>query len=188
MPRHLAGKDRGGCTRGWRLRKASEPAQKGAAPRAGPALPLPSPVSVGHVGTGEMGDHDLPWPHSTPEMLLQHCPAPLLVTPSGHKELWHFGSESAAPGWNNRQRMAKGHYSSHISQAIGNMLHQGWTKLFLKLNPCSGCPRGRARDRSGVFSPPIVGAEPTSAQSTCHPYQRAGEGTDLMINSYLSRW
>lgn len=56
MPRHLAGKDRGGCTRGWRLRKASEPAQEGPSPRdkSWPcsASPQPSPVSMGHVGQG----------------------------------------------------------------------------------------------------------------------------------------
>lgn len=89
----------------------------------------------------------------------------------------------------------KGHYSSQNSQAVGNVLHQGCIKLFLQLNPgpnllsrAWGCPRGRVRDWSGVFSPPIVGAEPTSAQSTCHPYQGAGEGTDLMVSSYSSRW
>lgn len=53
MPRQLAGKERGGCTRGWRLRKASEPAQ---GVRGGPALPLPSPAlspwgTWGHGGS-----------------------------------------------------------------------------------------------------------------------------------------
>lgn len=84
MPRHLAGKDRGGCTGGWRLRKASEAAQEGPGPRdeSWPcsASPQPSPVSMGHVGTGDMGDQDIPphpRPHSTPGMSLHtalaHC-------------------------------------------------------------------------------------------------------------------
>lgn len=73
----------------------------------------------------------------------------------------------------------KGHYSSQISQAVGNMLHQGWTKLFLQLKPgpnpaeqlsrAWGCPWASNRDWNGVFLPPIVGAEPSGAQSTCHP-------------------
>lgn len=65
-------------------------------------------------------------------MPLQHCPGPLLIFPSGYKKLWHIGSESPA-GWNDVA--CKGHYSSQISQAVGNMLHQGWIKLFLQLNP-----------------------------------------------------
>lgn len=44
MPRHLAGKDRGGRTRGWRLRKGSDRDREGPGPasckgtRVGPAL------------------------------------------------------------------------------------------------------------------------------------------------------
>lgn len=140
MPWHLAGKDRGGCTRGWRLRKASEPPQEGPGPRdeSRPcsASPQPSPASMGHVGTGDTGDHNLPphpWPHSGPGMPLQHCPGPLLIFLSGHKELWHTGSKSPAPGRNDVAY--KGHYSSLIPRAVGNMLHQGWIKLFLELNP-----------------------------------------------------
>lgn len=117
--------------------------------------------------------------HSAPGMPLQHCPGPLLIFPSGHKELWHIGSQSPAPGWNNLA--CKGHYSSLTPQAVGNMLHQGWMKLFLEPNPgpspaeqqsrAWGCPRGRDRDWSGVLAP-VLGAEPTRAQSTCHHYQK----------------
>lgn len=110
-----------------------------------------------------------------------------------------MGSESPGPGWNNVA--CKGHSSSLTLQAVGNILHQGWIKLLLKLNPgpspteqqsrawgCPGCPRGRDRDWKGssypliwVLSPPVLRAPATTTR-------RAGKGTDLMISSYLSRW
>lgn len=94
----------------------------------------------------------------------------------------------------------KGHYSSLTPRAAGNLLHQGWIKLFLELNPgpnpaeqqSLGLPLFRLPQGKGqglessyplcwVLSPPLLRAPATTTR-------RAGKGTDLMISSYLSRW